>query len=176
MRLDRSERPARPVRDLLEAQFAEEAQRDDLTIGLIELADRGADARGALDPERGDGRVRSAGQVDTGLRAGRVDPGDVPTTLDAPQRDADGDPGQPGTERPLAAPGRQAPKRDHERLLGCVLGLVEVTEDPMTGSQDRLTLVFDEEPERIAVTGQDGIDSGAIIGDLGADERRSDGW
>ncbi len=41
----------------------------------------------------------------------------------------------------------------------------------MTGSQDGRTVAVDEEPERVPIAGQDGIDSGAFIGDLGAD-----GW
>jgi hypothetical protein len=38
----------------------------------------------------------------------------------------------------------------------------------MAGAQDGRTLALDQEPERVAITGEDGIHSGAFIGDLGA--------
>ncbi len=44
----------------------------------------------------------------------------------------------------------------------------------MTGSQDGRTLAVDEDPERVPIAGEDGIHSGAFIGDLGADDRSGD--
>ena len=38
----------------------------------------------------------------------------------------------------------------------------------MAGAQDGRTLALDEEPERVAIAGEDGIHCGAFIGDLGA--------
>ena len=129
---------------------------------------------GTFGPERGDRRVLSAGQVDTGRRIGRVDPGDVSPTLGAPEGDPDGNPRQPRAERAVATPGREASEGDHERLLRGILGFMEVAQDAMARAHDGRTLAIDEVPERLAVAGQDGIDSGAFIGDLGADGWRGD--
>jgi hypothetical protein len=45
---------------------------------------------------------------------------------------------------------------------------VEIAEDPMAGSQEAGTFALDEKPERVPIAGQDGIDCGAFIIDLGA--------
>lgn len=171
MGLDRSQRPAGLVGDLLEAQFSKEPQRDDLPIGLVETPDGGADPDRTFGTERRDRGVRTTRQVDSGRRIGRIDPGDIPPALGAAERDSDGDPGHPRPERAFATPGGQASKGGHEGLLRGVLGLVEVAEHAMARSQDGGTLALDEEPERVPVAAQDSIDSGALIGDLGRD-----GW
>jgi len=171
VRLDGPERTSGLDGDLLEAQLTEEPQRDHLSIRLVEPADGRPDSRRALGAQGREGRVLPARQVDPGGRIGRVDPGDVAPALGATKRDPDRDPGQPGTERAVAPPGSQAPEGGHEGLLRRILGFMEVTEDAVAGPLDRWTLAFDEEPERVAIAGQDGIDSGAFIGDLGAD-----GW
>ena len=44
---------------------------------------------------------------------------------------------------------------------------MEIAEDSVAGAQDRRTLAFDEYPERFPIAGQDRIDSGAFIDDLG---------
>ena len=59
-------------------------------------------------------------------------------------------------------------ERGHERLLGGILGFVEVAEDAVARSDDGRRLAVDEEPERVPIAGQDGVDCGALIDDLGA--------
>ena len=174
MRLDRAQRPTCLAGDLLEAQLAEEPKRDDLSIWLVQAADRRADPRGPFGMERGDRRVLATGQIDAGRGIARVDPGDVSPALGTAERDPDGDPRQPRAERTVATPGGETPECDHECLLGGILGLVEIAQDAMAGSQDGRALALDEESERLTVAGQDGIDSGAFIGDLrsGWPERR----
>ncbi|HEX2754895.1 MAG TPA: hypothetical protein VHM48_05500 [Candidatus Limnocylindrales bacterium] len=44
---------------------------------------------------------------------------------------------------------------------------MDVAEDAMTGADDRGRFTIDEGSERVAVAGQDGVDSGAFIDDLG---------
>ncbi len=102
---------------------------------------------------------------------GRVDPGHVAAALGASQRDPNGDPGQPRSERTVATPRGEAPKGRHEGLLGRILGLMEIAEDAMAGPQDGWTFALHEHAECIAIAGQDGIHCGAFIGGLGAD-----GW
>jgi hypothetical protein len=65
------------------------------------------------------------------------------------------------------APAREALERGHEGLLGGVLGLVEVAEDSMAGADDSRGFAFDEDPERVAISGKNSLDNGALIDDLG---------
>jgi hypothetical protein len=51
---------------------------------------------------------------------------------------------------------------------------MEIAEHSVTGPQDGRTVALDEEPEGVAIAGEDGIDSGAFIGDLGANGRAGD--
>jgi hypothetical protein len=44
---------------------------------------------------------------------------------------------------------------------------VKVAEDTMAGADDRGRFLLDEVPERVPIAGQDSLDSGAFIGDLG---------
>jgi hypothetical protein len=172
MGLDGSQRPTSLGGDLVEAQLAKEAEGDHFTVRLIESADRGLDACCALRPQRGDRGIETAGQVDAGRWIARVDPGDIAPALRTPERDADSDPRQPGPEWPVSAPAREASEGGHERLLGGVLGLVEIAENAVAGADDGGRLVLDEDPERVSIASQDGIDSGAFIDDLWVDDWR----
>jgi hypothetical protein len=165
--LDGPERTTRLGGDLVEAQFTEEAQGDDLAIWLVQAADRRPDPGGALGPQRGDRGIRAARQVDAGSRLVRIDPGHVAPGLGPTERDPDGDPRQPRPERTVAAPAGEAPEGGHERFLSCVLGLMKVPDDAVAGADDGSRFPLDEDPERVPVTGQDGLDSGAFIEDLG---------
>lgn len=167
MSLDRTERPARLGRDLVEAQLAEETQGDDLAIRLVEPRNGRPDAGGALGSEGADRRILPAGQIDAGGRVGWVDPRDVVTTLRPAKGDPHRDPGDPGAERTVTAPAGQTPEGGHEGLLRGVLGLMEIAEDAMAGADDRGRFAVDEDPERVTIAGQDSLDSGAFIGDLG---------
>jgi hypothetical protein len=167
MSLDRAEGPAGLGRDLVEAQIAKEAQGDDLAIRLVEPRDGRPDAGGALGTERADRWILPAGQIDTRDGVGWVDPCDVVTTLRPAKGNPHGDPGDPGAERPVAAPTGEAPEGGHECLLGGIFGLMEIAEDAMAGSDDSGRFAVDEDPERIPIAGQDSLDSGAFIGDLG---------
>ena len=81
---------------------------------------------------------------------------------DTPQRDANGDPRQPRAERPVATPARERAIRGHEGLLGDVLRLVQVAEDPMACAHDRSRLAVDQVTKRLPVAGEDGIDDRAL--------------
>jgi hypothetical protein len=48
---------------------------------------------------------------------------------------------------------------------------VEIAKDAVAGADDGGRFVVDEEPERVPIAGQDGLDSSAFIDDLGVD-----GW
>ena len=54
----------------------------------------------------------------------------------------------------------------HEGLLGGVLGLVQVAEDPVAGPDDRGRLALDEAAEGVAVPGEDGLDRRAVAGEV----------
>jgi hypothetical protein len=167
VRLDGSQWTARLGGDLVEAQLTEETQRDGLAIWLVQAADRRSDPGRALGSQRGDRGIRAARQVDTGSRLVRVDPGHGAPALSPTERDPDGDPRQPRPERIIAAPAGEAPEGGHERFLGCVLGLMKVPDDAVAGADDGSRFPLDEDPERVPVTGQDSLDSGAFIEDLG---------
>jgi len=97
-----------------------------------------------------------------------MDPRDVAPALRSAKRDTHGNSGQPCAERPVAAPAGQAPERGHERLLGRILGLMEIPKDAVAGADDRRGFALDEDPERVPLAGQDSLDNGAFIDDLGA--------
>jgi hypothetical protein len=44
---------------------------------------------------------------------------------------------------------------------------MEIAEDAMTGADDRGRFAVDKESERVPITGQDSLDSGAFIDDIG---------
>jgi hypothetical protein len=44
---------------------------------------------------------------------------------------------------------------------------VEIPEDAMAGPNDRRGFVLDEDSERVPIAGQDSLDNGAFIDDLG---------
>jgi hypothetical protein len=48
---------------------------------------------------------------------------------------------------------------------------MEIAEHAVAGADDSGRFVLDEESERVPIAGQDGLDSGAFIDDLGVD-----GW
>ena len=177
MGLDRAERPLRLTRDLLERQVAEEAQRDDLAVRLGQGGDGAADVGGPLRANGDARRVRRCdrGRSTASVAAAAADP---PVGSSAPvgssqvterrwprlaQSDPDRDPGQPRAERAVAAPARERAVGGHERLLGGVLGLVQVAEDAVAGPDDRGRFALDEEAEGIAVAGEHGIDDRAVI-------------
>jgi hypothetical protein len=166
MGLDRAEWPARLVGDLVEAEVAEEAQGDHLAIWLVEPTDGRPETLGSLRSERRDRGIRASRPVDPGRRIGRIDPGHIPPTLRPPKGDADGDPRQPRPERSIGPPAGEALERGHECLLSGILGFVEVAEDAVAGADDGRGLTLDEDPERVPVSGEDGLDCGAFIDDL----------
>ena len=45
---------------------------------------------------------------------------------------------------------------------------MDIPEDAMAGADDCRGFVLDEDSERVPVAGQDGLDNGAFIDDLGA--------
>ncbi|HEX7949090.1 MAG TPA: hypothetical protein VF494_01980 [Candidatus Limnocylindrales bacterium] len=51
---------------------------------------------------------------------------------------------------------------------------MDIAQDAVAGSDHGVAVALDEESERVPIAGQDGIDSGAFIGDLGADGRSGD--
>ena len=85
----------------------------------------------------GAGRRRSALAPAGSTSAHGIEPRDLLALRGPPDREPHGDPRQPGPERPVAAPRGQRPVRDHERLLGDVLGLGAVAEDPGARRDDR---------------------------------------
>jgi hypothetical protein len=66
----------------------------------------------------------------------------------------------------MAPPG-EALEGGHEGFLGCILGLVEIAEDAVAGTNDGGRLVVHEDPERVAIAGQNSLDNSAFIDDLG---------
>src|SRR5438309_4408357 len=124
MRLDRRDRATGDLRDLGERTFAEEAHRDDLAIWLFERRDRGPKLGIALADDRGDFRIVAVGHVHDGrnrrsLRIAapgcrrwdyssqgieRIDPKDGSSASRLAQGDPDRDPGDPRSERTIAAP------------------------------------------------------------------------
>jgi hypothetical protein len=168
MRLDGSERPAGLVGDLAEGEVAEEPKRDHLAIGLVEASQSLANVGRALGAERQGCRIGSAGLVRCPAGVGRIEPRDGSPLLRSTDSDANRDPGQPGTERPVLTPRAERAEGGHECLLGRVLGFVEVTEHSMAGTNDRRALALNEDPERIAIAGKDAADDGSIVdGDVG---------
>jgi len=49
---------------------------------------------------------------------------------------------------------------------------MEVAKDAVTGADDRGRFVLDEDSERVPIAGENGLDNGAFIDDLGAGVRR----
>ncbi len=174
MGLHGPERPIALVGDLGQRELAEEAQDEDLAIGLLEAGDRGPDRRGSFRANGELGGIRHASErgrerrlPDPLAAAGpgrvvghgrRVDPGHGAPPAGAPDRDPRCDPGEPGAERAVAAPGPEGAIGGHEGLLRSVLGLVKVAQDPVAGADDAARLPLDEGPERIGVARQDGGD------------------
>ena len=169
MGLDSTQRPTRLGGDLIEAQLAEEAQGDDLAIGVVEPADGRPDPSSTLCPQRGDRRVLATWQSNAGGGIARVDPRDIAPALRSAKCDPDGDPRQPGPERTIVPPAGQASERGHECLLGCVFGLMNIPEDAVAGANDGSRLVLHEDSERVPIAGQNSLDDGAFINDLGTD-------
>jgi hypothetical protein len=167
MGLHRAQRATRLDGDLVEAHLAEEPQGHDFAVWLIEAAHGDPEAFRTLGEKAGGRRIGSAFDVDPGRWVTRIDPRDVPTSLGATDRDPDGDPGQPSAERACLTPPREAPERDHERLLRGILGLVEVAEDPVTGADHGSRFLVDEKAERLPISREDGLDRGAFIDDRG---------
>lgn len=172
MGLDGAQRPTRLGGDLVQTQLAEKAQGDDLPIRVIEPADGRPDPSRALRTERGDRRILAARHSDGGRGIVRVDPRDVTPALRSAKRDPDGDPRQPGPEWTIATPAGEAPECGHECLLGSVLGLMDIPEDAVTSANDGGRFMLDEDSERVPIAGQDSLDNGAFIDDLGVDVRR----
>ena len=111
------------------------------------------------------GWIRTARHVNRCGWVRWIDPRDVPSTLNAAQSDPHRDPGEPGSEGALTSPSCEALERGHEGLLRCVLGLMDVTEDPVTRANDTRRLAVDEHAERLAVAGEDGVDDDPVVVD-----------
>ena len=181
--LDGPERSTGLAGDLVEAQLAEEPQRDDLAVRLGERRRRRARTSVARSARRAsdDGSVmRPRPSSDAWSiaadRSGRVvrrrsRPNGSRHATDRPlaglaQGDPDRDARQPRPERAVAAPAGERAIGGHECLLGGILGLVEVAEDPVAGPDDRRRLALDEAAEGVAVAGEDGLDRGAVAGEV----------
>ena len=163
VRLHGSDRPAGLIRDLPKRQIAEEAQGDDLSIRLVKSGDGLSNVCRTLGLKRDGGRVRPADQVAGRSRIGRVEPRDRAPPLRATDRDPNGDPRQPGTEGAVFSPCSKRAERGHERLLGCVFGLMEVAEHAVAGTDDGRTLALDKDAERIAISGQDATHDDSVV-------------
>ena len=70
---------------------------------------------------------------------------------------------QPAAQRTVAAVGAKRAKGHHEALLGDVLGIVRPAKDAEAGPVHRHLLALDQHAERIAITGQNGVDEAAVI-------------
>jgi hypothetical protein len=172
--LDRPERSTRLVSNLGEGELREVAEGDDLAIRLIQVRhgcpDEGS-ALGAKGELRGVGLGRAEGGENrslpddvsalrvVSLGVGRdrrgIDPGDRAPPGRLADRDSNADPGEPRAERPVTPPGPKRTICGHERLLGSILGVVEITEDAITAPDERARLALHESPERVAIPGQD---------------------
>ena len=52
---------------------------------------------------------------------------------------------------------------------------MEIPENPMAGADDRRGFVLDKDSERVPIAGQDSLDNGAFIDDLGVGVWRGKG-
>ena len=165
VRLHGSQWTARLRRDLVEAQLGEVAEGDRLAIRLVELRDSRSDGRGAFGAKGRRGWIEPARHVDGRRWVRRVDPRDVAPTLNPAQSDPHRDSGEPGAERALSTPPSEALERGHERLLGRVLGLVDVAEDTVTGADDGRRFTVDQDTEGLAIPCEDGVNDSSIVVD-----------
>ena len=172
--LDRPERAARHGRNLVQRSLGKEAQRDDLAVWLVQACNGGPN--GALlfatqGADLGLGRG-SRPQVCHRPEAGRVfvpdtwlGPGDRAPAARLPDRQPDRDPRDPGAKRAVAPPRSERAIGDHEGLLGDVLGLGEVAEDPVAGADDGGRFALDQNAECVPITAEDGTHNGLVICD-----------
>lgn len=161
-RLDRAERHVGFHGDALERHVLEEAQRDDLTLVGWQALDGSAQPAGVfvlhhvaqwigafvthqVHGGRDVGRLMAA----SGLRSGH---GRAPR--DAPH---------PRSKRAIATvPGKGAESLD-ERVLSCILRLIGIAQHLQAHADHGARLAFDQQPVRIAIAGQHGIDQCSVV-------------
>jgi len=163
-RLHGPDRVTRDVGDLLEGKIAVEAQEDDVPLVHRQRRDGVKDGGSLLQAQgrrlgimarlehRSPWIERLGVQAD--LLAAGGEPGDRHPNGDAPE---------PGTERTLAPKRGEGSVRSQECVLGDVLGLAWVAEDPLTSGDHGLGLAFDERAKRLVVARDDGIDKLAVL-------------
>lgn len=75
----------------------------------------------------------------------------------------DRDPSEPGTERPIAPVRRQCTIGPEEGVLGRILRLDRIANDPLADADHGLGLPVHERPERLLIAGDDGIDKLTVL-------------
>ena len=153
-------------RNLGQRSFREEAQRDGLAIRLVEPSDGAPDVGGSLRTEGQRRRIEAAVVVGVGC-VGRVRPCHRSPPSRLTQGDANRDPAEPRAERAVAAVRRERAVRDHERFLGCVLGVAWVAEDAVAGAHAGCRHTVDEDAVRVTIAREDRVDGRAVDRPLG---------
>ena len=88
---------------------------------------------------------------------------DLTTSDSSPYGEPDRDPCEPGSERAVAAPAGKRAVGGHERLLGDILGLLQVAEDPVARADDRRPFAIDELSKGLAIPVEHGTHGQALI-------------
>jgi hypothetical protein len=170
VRLHGPDRAARLGRDLGQRSLREEPQRDRLSVRLVQPGNGAPDVGRSLRAERERGGIEATAVVRLGRRT-RVGPHHRASFGGLPQSDANRDPAEPRAERAVTPIRRQGSVGDHERLLGGVLGLAWIAEDPVAGANDAGRLALDEDAVRLAIAREDGVDGRAVDRPLGTGRR-----
>ncbi len=171
VRLDCPKRPAGQRRDLVQGPLGEKSEGDHLAIRFIERSNRITHRQLAFAAKhqalRIGGPVRSKSRHGIVGRAigsnARTDPGYGPSSGRLADRESHRDAREPGAERAFGPPRGERAIRGHECFLGDIFSLAEITEDAMTGTNDRRRFPIHEGPERIAVTGEDRLNDRLVI-------------
>lgn len=177
VRLDGPDRATARRRYLGQREFPEEAKGNDLAVGFLEARDRCSKSVGALPAQDDLGRVvrpsRRLGSTELRGRrtersgGGWLDPGQLTrpgSAAGVSQGNANGDPGEPCSERSVGSPCTKCAIGGHEGLLGSVLGIVQIAKDSVADPDDGTGLSLDQLPKRVAIAAQDG--SHDTLGDL----------
>lgn len=163
MGLDGRHRASSGRRDLGQGKVAEEAQEDDLAIRLVERRDGPANGIGPLGFHRDVGRVgrqrgssgrRSRQAAAVWLYQDRIEAHYWAPAAGPPERNPHRNPAQPGAKRPGRLPAGERAIGDHECLLGCVFGFVEVAQDPVAGADDGGRLAIDEDAKGLSIAAE----------------------
>ena len=175
VRLHRPERTAGQCRDLVERAFREETQGNDLPIRFIQAGNGVANgylALAAQDQTFGIRRAIGSEPCDRIIERAfggdaRTDPRDGLPASCLANGQAHRDAREPGAERALGPPRAERPVGGHERLLGDVFGLAEITEDAVARSDDRGRFAVHEGAKGVPITTKNCLHkSGVISGGL----------